>query len=43
MDWLAAMNNRFRLGPPNVRLAQTSGNRMRPSSAPAGFQTVTPL
>src|SRR5215468_6546633 len=43
MDWLAAMKRRFRFGPPKVRLAHTSGSRIRPSSLPAGLQTVTPL
>ena len=42
-DWLAAMNSRLRLGPPNATFAQTSGKRMRPSSVPAAFHTVTPL
>jgi hypothetical protein len=38
---LAAMKRRLRFGPPNVKLPQTSGRRIRPRSL-AGFQTVTP-
>src|SRR5215204_4027752 len=37
------MNRRLRFGPPNVRLAHTSGRRIRPSSLPSGEWTVTPL
>src|SRR5438046_10579741 len=43
MDWLAAMNRRFRFGPPKHKLPHTSGSLMRPISLPSGDQMVTPL
>src|ERR1017187_9907156 len=41
-DWLAAMYNRFRLGPPKQRLAQISGSRIMPMRFPCGENTCTP-
>jgi hypothetical protein len=39
MDWLAAMNSRFRLVPPKQMLAQISGSTIIPIRSPAGVKT----
>src|SRR3954471_22091392 len=36
------MNSRFFFGPPNTRLAQRSGSRIRPIGLPSGVNTLTP-
>src|SRR3954462_15674609 len=36
------MNRRFFFGPPNVRLAQRSGRRMKPIGLPKGLKPMTP-
>src|ERR1700743_948247 len=36
------MNRRFFLGPPNTRLGQRSGKRMKPICLPSGLNTFTP-
>src|ERR1700722_954523 len=36
------MNRRFFLGPPNARLGQRSGKRMKPIALPSGLNTFTP-
>src|ERR1700744_6135896 len=36
------MNRRFFLAPPNTRLGQRSGKRMKPMALPSGLNTFTP-
>src|SRR3954447_18318477 len=41
-EWQLAMNSRFFFAPPNVKLAQRSGRRMKPIALPKGLKTMTP-